>query len=157
MGRNHFECLAAYGSTSKIGKLPHTVTLRHSYFVIFRTVLEYFQSSLNKSALFFLRGMIYDDSPSDISPHTVTQWVRLSEYRVTIQNLQIHENALTTELNENTNVGHLWTAGSFMILMKSPSLRSVTVDSFGESGLGRVRLRNDHEFFFICFSTVWIL
>jgi len=49
---------------------------------------------------------IYDGNPSDISPHTVKQWAKLPEYQVTIQNSQIHENALTTVLSENTNVGH---------------------------------------------------
>jgi hypothetical protein len=96
--------------------------------------------------------MIYHGSPSDVSPHTViTQRVKLPEYHATTQNSQFHENALTTVLNENTNVGHFRTAGSFMILVKLPALQSVRFDSFGESGLGRVRLLNDGGFFPLVF------
>jgi len=38
-----------------------------------------------------------------------------------------------------------------MILVKSPSLWSVTVDCFGESGFGRFRLRNDNGVFSFVF------
>ena len=37
----------------KVGKVTQTVILWHKYLVIFHIILEYFQRSLNKSALFF--------------------------------------------------------------------------------------------------------
>lgn len=48
------------------------------YFVSFYTLLEYLQLTLNK-LVHLLRGIIYDGSPLDMSPHTATQWVKLPE------------------------------------------------------------------------------
>jgi hypothetical protein len=75
----------------------HRTQQKHTYLVMFHTILEHFQRSLNKSALVCVRDDLSWWSVTCFSTYRL-HWVKLPEKQVIIQNSQFQENSLTIVL-----------------------------------------------------------